>query len=228
MRPKPGSHLSRSTSRRVVVITALFALLTSLTACGFAEGIVEGFIDDQDVEVLVNGALSGTLVRQDDGTDVAVENWQLRPGSRASGDQALAVLAFNIDASLQPPNTRLESIRLQVWVEPGQGDVQTLGPLVVSRLPDHPLEALATGQVPNPPGTDITTITNTSSSGWRQVDVTNHFMADWNAGKQITAYALRFATPTISDGQTNDVDLAPVLDDQVPWARLILHWRVDL
>ena len=79
-----------------------------------------------------------------------------------------------------------------------------------------------------PIATRIGSLPNTTSAGWRSVDVTNHFMADWNAGKPVSVYAVRFATPTSGDGQDHDVDLAPNQEGQIPWARLVLQWGVDL
>jgi len=224
--PQPSRRAScfRATGRLLFGL----ALCGLLTSCGLAESVVEGFVDDQDVTVQANMSLSGTLVRDAGGTDLLAVGGVLHPGDTLTNERALAVLAFSIAPSLQPSRTRLETVRLRFWVEPRSGDVTPLGPILVSRLPSHPEAPLAVGQVPEPPGNDIVTIADTTTSGWREVDVTSHFLADWNQGKTISAYAVRFTSASDGGLDADDVDLDPDVGGQVQRAHLVLHFGVDL
>ena len=207
--------------------TGLAALALLLASCGIAESVVESFVDDQDYELYAGTGSIGTLVRQVDGTDVSLQQGVLRPGDTAGDRAALGVVGFAFDRDLQPDKTRLEWIRLKVWVEPGVGDVTALGPLIVSHLPNAE-SVLGTGLVPDPPGEDVATIQDVSWAGWREIDVSEEFLAAWNADRRLAAFVIRFATPTDGEDDDDDLDLFPEVDGEERRAHLVLHFGVDL
>jgi hypothetical protein len=214
--------------RGIRTILGGLALLAALTGCGVAESIAEGFIDDQDAEIPTGSGLFGTLIRQSDGTDVALDRNVLLPGDRGSGDQALGVVAFTIDPSLQPDKSKLEWTLLRVWVEPGEGDVSSYGPIIVSHIPGGSDDLLAAGQVPNPPGVDIGYIEDVTTAGWRDVDVSQAFREDWDTSRSISAFVIRFTTPSDDDEADDYVDLDAEVGGEVKRAHLILHFGVNL
>jgi len=211
--------------------TLLVGLALLLASCGYAEGLAEDvageFIDDQDYELYAGTGSIATLARNADGVDVALLQGALRAGDTADDLQALGVVGFAFDRSFQPDNTRLEGIRLRFWFEPGDGDTSRLGPLVISHVPVEE-ELLDPTLVPDPPGDDVAAVLNVSSSGWREVDVTNAFMSDWNAGRRLAVFVFRFGTPTDGEGDDDDVDLFPEVDGVVRRAHLVLHFGVNL
>ena len=215
------------TQTRAARFGALVLGTLLLGSCGVAESVVEGFVDDQDYELYAGTASIATIERTAEGIDVGLEQGLLRPGDTAADLQALGVVGFPFDRDLQPDKTRLEWIRLRFWLEPGVGSVGTLGPLIVSHVPDAE-GLLDGGPLPNPPGNDVATIEDVSSSGWREVDVSAEFLADWHADRPLSAFVLRFATPTDDEGDADDVDLFPEVDGEVKRAHLVLHFGVNL
>ncbi|MGE0192500.1 MAG: hypothetical protein AB7T63_10725 [Planctomycetota bacterium] len=218
-----------SVARSLLALVLLPAAL-ALSSCGLVESIAEDFVDDQDVTLFAASGLSGSVVRTTGGTDVSAQPDVLAAGDLVAGTQVLGVIAIRIDGTQQPDKTSLDSIRLRFWVEVSSGDPAPLGPLVVSHLPDHPDLPLAVGQVPHPPGNDIATITDVTTSGWREVNVTSAFLSDWNSDDTVSAFAVRLATPTDGDA-TADVIALQGDDDgsgnpAVP--HVILHFGVDL
>lgn len=121
----------------------------------------------------------------------------------------------------------LESILLRFVIQPGSGDVAPLGSIIISHLPAHPVAPLVPGQVPQPPGNDFHTLTD-MTPGARTIDVTAQCLADWNAGRRVSTYALRFATPTDMSGTDDDLDLGADLAGVPQKPYLILHFGVDL
>jgi hypothetical protein len=223
MESKPRSTRTRVTGS--LVLGCALALLAA--SCGLAESVVEDFVDDQDYELFASEGSIGTLTREVSGIDVGLRQGVLRPGDTAAGHQALGVLGFGFDRDLQPDKTRLEWIRLRFWIQTGSGDVSGLGPLVVSHIPNAD-SVLGTGLVPDPPGDDVATISDVTSVGWREVDVSQEFLAAWNANRQLAAFVIRFATPTDGEDDDDDVDLFPEVDGVVRRAHLVLHFGVDL
>ena len=217
----------RSTSNALALVFA-FAISLSLSACGLAESIIEGRIDDRDVEIQAGSGQLGTIVRAVDGSVTTVEQGVLRPGDRAGDVQAIGVVAFGIDPSLEPDKAKLEKVWMRVWVGLGEGDASTFGPLILSHLPDVTEETLTTGSLPYPPGVDFLTIEDGVTPGMRELDVSPAFIADWNAGRNLSVYAFRFTTASDGDPSDDDVDLDPEVAGEVMRIRVILHFGVDL
>lgn len=197
-----------------------------LGGCGLAESIAEGFVDDQNITLPLRTDRSGTVIRDNTGADVEVRPSTFVAGDTDADDTAFGVLGFAIDRSRQPDKTELDRIVLRVWVEPAAGDAAPMGPLVVSHLPAHPDAPLATGVVPNPPGSDITVIEDVTAVGWREVDVTSFFKQDWEGGRLLSAFSLRLVTGTDNDGQEDTV----LLEDSTAQARaeLVLTFSLSL
>ena len=222
-----------ATSRLLLRRASLAALLLGsslvLGGCGLAESIGEGFVDDQFVTIPHRLDRSGTLVRMADGTEL-----QALPGTLYAGDSAvdahgLCVFGFSIDPSLQPSNAELDTVILRIWVEPDTGNPDTLGPLLVSHLPGHPDQLLATGQVPHPPGDDVGSVPGPLTVGWRDVNVTTAFLEDWNAGRSISAFAIRFTSATNGDAQADTVAFDGVDGDgKTATTILILRFSLSL
>ena len=74
----------------------------------------------------------------------------------------------------------------------------------------------------------MATISNVTAQGWRQVDVSQQFLADWNGGRSLSCFAIRFAVPTDEDGEDDFADLYPEIDGTPMRAHLVLHFGVDL
>ena len=215
-------------ARHLALLLLLPATL-ALSSCGLVESIVEDYVDNQDVTLFAATGLSGSITRTTGGTDVAAQPDVLAAGDLVAGTQVLGVIAIRIDGTQQPDKTSLDSIRLRFWVEVSSGDPGPLGPIVVSHLPDHPDLPLAVGQVPHPPGNDIATIDDVSTSGWREVNVTSAFLSDWNSDDKVSAFAVRLATPTDGDATADVIALEGNDgngDPAVP--HVILHFGVDL
>lgn len=216
-------------------IAPRFALLVllpaalALSSCGLAESIAEDFVDNQDVTLFAATGLSGSVVRTTGGSDVSAQPDVLAAGDLVAGTQVIGVVVIRIDGTQQPDKTSLDSIRLRFWVEVSSGSPGPLGPIVVSHLPDHPDLPLAVGQVPHPPGNDVATINDVTTSGWREVNVTSAFLSDWNSDDQVSAFAIRLATPTDGDATADLLALSGNDgngDPAVP--HVILHFSVDL
>ena len=223
--PTPAS----STRLRRLGVVAVGLLALGLGSCGLAEAIADDFVDDQDVTLFALAGSSGSVVRTTGGTDLAAQPDVLAAGDAAGDTQVIAVFVFRIDGSLQPDTTSLDTIRLRFWLDVQAGDPAPLGPLVLSRLPTHPDAPLTVGQVPHPPGDDLQVVTDVTTPGWRELDITNAFKADWYGGRTVTAYALRLATPTDSDATPDLLTLEGVDGGGQPLRpHVVLHFTVDL
>lgn len=220
---------ARVAARRLALASVLAALGVGLGSCGLVEAIAEDFIDNQDVTLYATPGKSGSVVRTTGGVDVSTQPDVLTAGDLIGNTQVIGIFVFNIDSSLQPSKTSLDTIRLRFWLEVQSGDPALLGPLILSRLPDHPDAALTLGLVPHPPGDDLQVINDVTTPGWRELDITNAFRADWNAGRPVSAYALRMATPTNNDAAPDIVSLEGVDGGgQALRPHIILHFSVNL
>ncbi len=200
-----------------------------LPACGLAESIAEGFVDDEEVVLEHRLDRSGTIVRTASGTEIEAIPAQLYAGDAAIDAYGTCVFGFAIEPSLQPSNTEIDRVTLRIWLEPGEGAPADLGPLIVSHLPAHPDELLATGMVPLPPGNDVGTLTGPYAAGWRDVDVTLAFLQDWNAGRSISVFAVRCTSPTNGDAQADTVTFDGTDGSGSPArTQLILRFSLDL
>lgn len=207
----------------------LLAAALPLTACGLAESIGENFVDDEDVVLTHRLDRSGTVLRMADGTEIEAVPAQLYVGDAAVDAYGTCVFGFAIDPSLQPNNSEIDRATLRIWVEPDQGAPDTLGPLIVSHLPGHPDELLATGQVPNPPGTDAGSLPVPAAAGWLEINVTGAFLQDWNAGRSITAFAVRLTTPTNGDAQADTLTFdGTAAGGQTMTTQLVVRFSLSL
>lgn len=211
---------------RCHLVALLLVAPLALAGCGLAESVAGNFVDDEDVVLAVNPGRSGTVTRQTDGTDVQAQPALFLGGDTPADDFRVCVLGFSIDPSLQPDKSRIARATLRIWVDTGAGDPAPLAPLVVSHLPGHPDALLAEGLVPHPVGTDIGTVAEVSTPGWRAIDVTPFFLSDWNAGRRISAFALRLSVMTDGDGASDDVAFeSPGAGAR---AELVLRFTLDL
>lgn len=207
----------------------LLATLLVGSACGLAERAAERFIDDEQVTLLLRHDRSGTLVRNAQGVDVEVYPAEYFTGDTVTNGQALAVLVFSIDASLQPRRVELDRVTLRLPVSTRAGMPNDLAPLTISHLPDHPSSVLAPGLVPNPPGNDLAIVADVAVGGWREIDVTAAFQGDWQADRPHSAYAVRLETPTNGDLQADQLRLLEQLEGGGSLEpHLILEFSVDL
>lgn len=204
----------------------LLAAALACGGCGLAESIAGNFVDDEDVVLPVNATLSGTVIRDTGGTDLLVENGSFTGGDTLTDDFCVCVCAFSIDASQQPGNTKIKRAVLRIYIETDGGDPAPLAPLVASHLPNHPNQPLTPGVVPHPVGNDLAVLGDVTTPGWREIDVTHSLLADWNAGRPISAYALRLDVMTDGDGVQDAIALeAPGGGGR---AELVLTFGLDL
>ena len=210
-------------------LTLLLALCLPVAACGLAESIGENFVDDENVVLPHRLDRSGTILRTADGTELEALPGQLYVGDAVVDAYGTCVFGFAIDPSLQPGNSEINQATLRIWVEPDQGDPDSLGALIVSHLPGHPDQLLATGMVPDPPGNDLGSLPGPFVAGWREIDVTAAFLQDWNAGGSITAFAVRLTTPTNGDAQADTLTFDGTDGDgQTATTHLVVRFSLSL
>ena len=213
---------------RPAAVCLVLCLAPLAGGCGLAESIAEGYAGTQSISIQARADRSGTLQRTTGGADLSATPLVYRAGDTATGTVELCVFGFPIDASLQPGNTEIDRATLWVWVEPGSGVPEDLGPLVVSHLATHPDAPLAVGQVPDPPGSDAGTVVDVTTSGWRLIDVTAQLLQDWDAGRPISAFAVRLDLPTNGDLQADTVGLQGSNDGSAMLAQLVIDFSVAL
>ncbi len=216
------------TPRLARVLLPLLAL-GLLGGCGLAESIGESFVDDELVTLQHRLDRSGTVVCTADGTELEALPAVLYVGDAAVDAHGVCVFGFAIDPSLQPSNTEIDRATLRIWMAPESGAPESLGPLVVSHLVGHPDALLATGQLPHPLEGEVGTLTSPFAAGWRDVDVTSAFLQDWNAGRSISAFAVRLSTATNGDGQADTLTFDGTDGSgQTVTTHLILRFSLDL
>ncbi len=170
---------------------------------------------------------SGTLLRTSGGTDSDVRPDTYFAGDRLTGQHAVCVLGFPLGEGTQlPSNTEIDSVTLHVYVGVSGGDPSEMAPLVLSHLPGHPDAILTPGLVPHPPGDDIGNLDDVTNPGWRTFDVTAAFLQDFNAGRTISAFALRLANP--NDGDLEDDVLSLHDGSETGRARIVVRLSLDL